>query len=58
VLPVGGIKEKLLAAHAAGMAKVLVPARNMPDVQVSLPCSAGCKVVSGGVGRGWGCTCF
>lgn len=34
VLPVGGIKEKLLAAQAAGMARVLVPARNMPDVQV------------------------
>lgn len=34
VLPVGGIKEKLLAAQAAGMGRVLVPARNMPDVQV------------------------
>jgi len=37
VLPVGGIKEKLLAAQAAGMARVLVPARNMPDVQVRGP---------------------
>ena len=34
VLPVGGIKEKLVAAQAAGMARVLVPARNMPDVLV------------------------
>lgn len=34
VLPVGGVKEKLLAAQAAGMARVLLPARNMPDVQV------------------------
>jgi ATP-dependent Lon protease len=37
VLPVGGIKEKLLAAQAAGMARVLVPARNMPDVQADVP---------------------
>lgn len=35
MLPVGGMKEKLLAAHTAGMARVIVPARNMRDVQVS-----------------------
>lgn len=34
VLPVGGVKEKLLAAAAAGMARALVPARNMRDVTV------------------------
>merc|ERR1719253_2396419 len=28
VLPVGGIKEKLIAAHRAGMRTVLVPAKN------------------------------
>ena len=33
VLPVGGIKEKLLAAHRAGIREVLVPARNEPDLQ-------------------------
>jgi ATP-dependent Lon protease len=32
VLPVGGIKEKLLAAHRAGIREVLVPARNEPDL--------------------------
>jgi ATP-dependent Lon protease len=33
VLPVGGIKEKLLAAHRAGIRVVLVPARNEPDLE-------------------------
>jgi len=28
VLPIGGLKEKLIAAHKAGMAKVLIPAKN------------------------------
>jgi ATP-dependent Lon protease len=32
VLPVGGIKEKLLAAHRAGIREVLVPARNESDL--------------------------
>ena len=32
VLPVGGIKEKLLAAHRAGIKEVLVPARNERDL--------------------------
>src|SRR5580704_6023003 len=33
VLPVGGIKEKLLAAHRAGIRAVLVPARNEADLE-------------------------
>ncbi|MDP9151953.1 MAG: endopeptidase La [Myxococcota bacterium] len=33
VLPVGGIKEKLLAAHRAGIKEVLIPARNEPDLE-------------------------
>ncbi|MBI3555637.1 MAG: peptidase, partial [Deltaproteobacteria bacterium] len=32
VLPVGGIKEKILAAHRAGINTVLVPSRNEQDV--------------------------
>lgn len=32
VLPVGGIKEKLLAAHRAGIREVLVPSRNERDL--------------------------
>ena len=33
VLPIGGLKEKLLAANKAGMKLVLVPAKNRPDVE-------------------------
>jgi ATP-dependent Lon protease len=33
VLPVGGIKEKALAAHLAGIREVILPARNERDVE-------------------------
>jgi ATP-dependent Lon protease len=33
VLPVGGIKEKLLAAHRAGIRTVLIPYRNERDLE-------------------------
>lgn len=33
VLPVGGLKEKLLAAKMAGIHHVLVPAKNKPDIE-------------------------
>jgi ATP-dependent Lon protease len=33
VLPIGGLKEKLLAAKKAGMKLVLVPLKNRPDVE-------------------------
>ena len=33
VLPIGGLKEKLLAAKIAGITNVLVPAENKADVE-------------------------
>jgi ATP-dependent Lon protease len=33
VLPVGGLKEKLLAAHRTGVSKVIIPAQNEKDLQ-------------------------
>ena len=33
VLPVGGIREKLLAAHRLGIRKVLIPEKNMRDLE-------------------------
>eukprot|EP01026_Neomeris_dumetosa_P080463 TRINITY_DN89084_c0_g1_i3.p1 TRINITY_DN89084_c0_g1~~TRINITY_DN89084_c0_g1_i3.p1 ORF type:complete len:186 (+),score=40.54 TRINITY_DN89084_c0_g1_i3:326-883(+) len=37
VLPVGGIKEKLLAAHLEGVKQVIIPEQNYPDVESDVP---------------------
>lgn len=37
VLPVGGLKEKILAAHRAGIKKLVVPLGCKPDIDENVP---------------------
>ncbi|KAG0203053.1 hypothetical protein BGX28_004549 [Mortierella sp. GBA30] len=37
VMPVGGIKEKVIAAHRAGVRKIIMPLRNRKDVVADVP---------------------
>ncbi|KAH8915685.1 ATP-dependent protease La [Atractiella rhizophila] len=37
VLPVGGLKEKILAAHRAGIKTIIAPAANKPDIEHNVP---------------------
>jgi ATP-dependent Lon protease len=39
VLPVGGLKEKILAAHRAGVKTILAPAANRADIEENVPAS-------------------
>lgn len=46
VLPIGGLKEKILAAKSAGIKTVLVPARNKRDVEeISAEIRKGIRIV-------------
>ena len=46
VLPIGGLKEKLLAAKTAGMRKVLVPEENRSDVEeISREIKGGMEII-------------
>jgi ATP-dependent Lon protease len=33
ILPIGGLKEKVMAAHRAGIKKILIPAENVQDIK-------------------------
>src|SRR5262249_12860070 len=50
VLPIGGVKEKVLAALRAGISTVMLPARNRRDLE-EIPAEAQAKRTLGGVGR-------
>jgi ATP-dependent Lon protease len=37
VLPVGGIKEKIISAHRAGIKHIIIPFKNRKDVETDVP---------------------
>ncbi len=46
VLPIGGLKEKLLAAKSAGIKTVIIPEKNMRDVEeIAVEITKGLKIV-------------
>ena len=46
VLPIGGLKEKLLAAKNAGIRTVIVPQENEPDVEeISSEITRGLEII-------------
>ncbi|KAK9352429.1 Lon protease C-terminal proteolytic domain-containing protein [Lipomyces doorenjongii] len=53
ILPVGGIKEKVLAAHRAGIRKIILPARNKKDVEHDMPANVKAEVTFVFVGNMW-----
>ena len=46
VLPIGGLKEKLLAAKSAGVKTVLIPEKNMRDIdEISTEITKGLEII-------------
>jgi ATP-dependent Lon protease len=46
VLPIGGLKEKILAAKMAHMETVLIPVKNRPDIaELSKEITRGLKII-------------
>jgi ATP-dependent Lon protease len=46
VLPIGGLKEKLLAAHRGGIRKVLIPEENAKDLtEIANTIKSGLEIV-------------
>ena len=39
VLPVGGLKEKILAVHCAGITTIIAPRANRPAIEENVPAS-------------------
>ena len=56
VLPVGGIKEKILAAHRAGIKRVIMPERNRKDV-IDIPEQPQARRSRSSSSSGWTSSC-